>query len=93
MFSPAASAIPLLISAQSGMGEAFVLDLVSKGWQVAMFDIQANADLQSKVGDAATSYKCDVSDYDQQAECFQKVWDTYGRLDLVCLNAGIFDRR
>ena len=78
---------------QSGMGEGFTLDLVSKGWQVAMVDLRVNPELQSKVGDAATFYSGDVSDYDNQVKCFQDAWDKYGRLDLVCLNAGIIDRR
>lgn len=78
---------------QSGMGEGFTLELVSKGWQVVMVDLRANPELQSKVGVAATFYSGDVSDYDSQAKCFQAAWEKYGRLDLVCLNAGIIDRR
>lgn len=28
-----------------------------------------------------------------QAEMFQKVWNKYGRIDALCANAGIVDRR
>ncbi|CAK7200434.1 hypothetical protein SEUCBS139899_003129 [Sporothrix eucalyptigena] len=74
------------------MGEGFTLDLISKGWQVAMVDVKANPELQAKVGNNASFYTGDVSDYDSQAKCFQAAWDKYHRLDLVCLNAGIIDR-
>ena len=75
------------------MGEALSENLVNKGWQVAMSDIQPNADLASRLGENASFHKCDVSDYDSQAKCFQEVWDKYGRLDALCANAGIVDRR
>lgn len=28
-----------------------------------------------------------------QARAFQEVWDRYGRLDALCANAGIVDKR
>lgn len=75
------------------MGEGLCEDLVGKGWQVAMADIQSNAELASKLGDSASFHNCDVSDYDSQAKCFQEVWDKYGRIDALCANAGIVDKR
>ncbi|KAL1900980.1 hypothetical protein Sste5346_002043 [Sporothrix stenoceras] len=84
--------VALITGASSGMGAGFTRDLVQKGWNVAMVDLKASPDVQADVGDAATFYTGDVSDYDSQAKCFQAAWDTYGRLDLVCLNAGIIDR-
>lgn len=75
------------------MGEALSEDLVVKGWQVAMADIRPNAELAAKLGADASFHNCDVSDYDSQAKCFQEVWDKYGRLDALCANAGIVDRR
>lgn len=80
-------------AAQSGMGTALSIDLASKGWQVAMADIQPNADLQQQLGDNASYHHCDVADYDSQATCFQEVWDKYRRLDALCANAGIVDKR
>ncbi|EFX03983.1 hypothetical protein CMQ_911 [Grosmannia clavigera kw1407] len=58
-----------------------------------MLDLQPNSELQSKIGEAGSFIKSDVSDYDSQAKAFQGAWDRYGRLDLVVLNAGITDRR
>ncbi|KAJ4309424.1 hypothetical protein N0V84_011514 [Fusarium piperis] len=87
------SSVALITGACSGMGEAFTQDLVNQGWRVAMMDIKPNADLVAKLGDAVSFHQCDVSDYDSQAKCFQEAWDKHGRLDLVCLNAGIVDQR
>ena len=92
-FIDASHLIPSTDFIKSGMGTALSVDLVSKGWQVAMADIQPNAELQQKLGDNASYHHCDVADYDSQATCFQAVWDKYGRLDALCANAGIVDKR
>lgn len=75
------------------MGEALSENLVKKGWRVAMADIQQNGQLASKLGDSASFHYCDVADYDSQAKAFQEVWNKYGRLDALCANAGIVDKR
>lgn len=75
------------------MGEALSENLVKKGWQVAMADIQQNAQLASKLGNSASFHHCNVADYDSQAKAFQEVWNKYGRLDALCANAGIVDKR
>lgn len=76
------------------MGEGFTRDLVRQGWRVAMVDLRPNAALLAELGgdDAFSFHEGNVADYDSQARCFQAAWDRYGRLDLVCLNAGIIDR-
>ncbi|KAF4983582.1 hypothetical protein FZEAL_1032 [Fusarium zealandicum] len=84
--------VAIVTGASSGMGEALSEDLASRGWQVAMADIQPNETLSSKLGDNASFHICDVSDYDSQAACFQEVWVKYGRLDALCANAGIVDK-
>lgn len=75
------------------MGEGFALHLASKGWNIAMVDINPKQELINKLGEDAIFQKADVSDYDGQAKAFQAAWDKYGRLDLFIANAGIFDRR
>jgi NAD(P)-dependent dehydrogenase (short-subunit alcohol dehydrogenase family) len=75
------------------MGEALAEDLASQGWQVAMADIKENDQLSSRLGENASYHYCNVADYDSQAQCFQSVWDKYGRLDALCANAGIVDKR
>ncbi|KAH8886033.1 NAD(P)-binding protein [Thozetella sp. PMI_491] len=36
--------------------------------------------------------QCDVSNYEEQVAMFRAVWDKWGRLDVVILNAGFADR-
>lgn len=84
--------VAIVTGASSGMGEALSRDLTSKGWKVAMADIQANEELSKELGEHAAFFQCDVADYDSQAHMFQAVWNKYGRLDAACLNAGIVDR-
>jgi NAD(P)-dependent dehydrogenase (short-subunit alcohol dehydrogenase family) len=75
------------------MGMGIVERLVAKGWKVAIADVKANAAFAEQLGAASKFFACDVADYDSQAGMFQKVWDTYGRIDALCANAGIVDRR
>ncbi|KAK3061569.1 hypothetical protein LTS18_005908 [Coniosporium uncinatum] len=75
------------------MGKALSRDLVQKGWRVAMADIRPNGELSKELGDKAEFFQCNVADYDSQARMFQGVWSKWGRLDALCANAGIVDRR
>ncbi|KAF2492232.1 NAD(P)-binding protein [Lophium mytilinum] len=74
------------------MGQGLSRDLVSKGWRVAMADIQPNAELSKELGEGAEFFETNVADYDSQARTFQAVFDKYGRIDALCANAGIVDR-
>jgi NADP-dependent 3-hydroxy acid dehydrogenase YdfG len=58
-----------------------------------MADINENIELSKELGENATFFKTDVSDYDSQARTFQSTWDKWGRIDALCANAGIVDRR
>ncbi|KAG9259034.1 15-hydroxyprostaglandin dehydrogenase [Emericellopsis atlantica] len=84
--------VAIVTGASSGMGEALAEALASRGWLVAMFDIQPNDTLAARLGDGATYHHCDVADYDSQARAFTEVWDKYGRIDALCANAGIVDK-
>jgi len=75
------------------MGKALSRDLVQKGWKVAMADIRPNEELSKELGEGACFFRCNVADYDSQAKMFQGVWERWGRLDALCANAGIVDRR
>jgi len=83
----------LLTNSESGMGEALSRYLVQNGWKVALADIQPNAALAKELGANATFFSCNVADYDSQAAMFQGTWDKFGRIDALCANAGIVDRR
>lgn len=75
------------------MGEAISRDLVSKGWTVAMTDINENKSLLNDLGSKARFYKGDVSNYSSQANVFDQVFKDFGRIDALCANAGIVDRQ
>lgn len=75
------------------MGEALARDLVSKGWRVCMADINPNDTLSAELGDAAFFAKTNVADYDSQARTFTETFEKWGRIDALCANAGIVDRR
>jgi NAD(P)-dependent dehydrogenase (short-subunit alcohol dehydrogenase family) len=75
------------------MGEALSRHLVQNGWKVAMADVQTNDALTKELGSNATFFLCNVADYDSQAAMFQGTWDKFGRIDALCANAGIVDRR
>lgn len=57
-----------------------------------MADVNPNADLSQELGNNAIFVKCNVADYDSQAEAFQQAWKKFGRLDALCANAGIIDQ-
>ncbi|KAF2691948.1 hypothetical protein K458DRAFT_473589 [Lentithecium fluviatile CBS 122367] len=86
------ASVAVVTGGNSGMGMGVVEKLVQRGWKVAIADIQENKDFAVKLGDASSFYKCDVADYDSQAQMFQQVWDKYGRIDALCANAGIVDK-
>jgi NAD(P)-dependent dehydrogenase (short-subunit alcohol dehydrogenase family) len=75
------------------MGLALSRELVGRGWKVAMADIQPNVELATELGDEAAFFNTNVADYDSQAATFQAVFQKWGRIDALCANAGIVDRR
>ena len=75
------------------MGEAISRDLVSKGWTVAMTDINENKSLAEELGSKARFYQSNVASYSSQAKMFDQVFKDFGRIDALCANAGIVDRQ
>lgn len=103
------SRVAIVTGGNSGMGIGLVEKLVAQGWNVAIADINENKKFADTLGNASSFHKCNVADYDRyvysfrtrdhiddlhsQAEMFQQVWDRYGRIDALCANAGIVDKR
>lgn len=75
------------------MGEALSRELVRRGWQVAMADIEHNEALSTELGDRTSFHTCHAADYDSQAVASQGVRGRYGRLDATCANADIVGKR
>lgn len=82
------------MSSESGIGKALATRLVDQGWLVACFDIQEESGnaVVDELGINAAFFRCNVCDYDEQAEAFTQVWTKWGRLDAFLANAGHSDR-
>lgn len=86
------SKIAIVTGAGSGIGRASTVALVSDWWTVALAGRRADALAETvsmcDAPDRALAVPTDVTDPDAVAALFQKVVDTYGRLDLLFNNAG-----
>lgn len=86
------SKIAIVTGAGSGIGRASTVALVADGWTVALAGRRADALAETvsmcEAPDRALAVPTDVTDPDAVAALFQKVVDTYGRLDLLFNNAG-----
>lgn len=80
----------LITGGASGMGLAVAKALAQRGegWHLHLLDLQPPLE---KV-ENATFHKVNVTDYEQLAFTFQRIFDTDGRLDFVFANAGIVER-
>jgi len=88
--------VGIVTGAASGMGLALTKHLISKGWKIAMADVNATTGekIASELGRDVMFHKTDVSSYEQQASLFEKAFTWGGnRLDFFAANAGIDDRQ
>ena len=88
--------VAIVTGAASGMGLALTKHLLSKGWRVAMADVDAagGTQLSFELGPDTLFQKTDVSIYADQAELFSRAFRWGGnRLDFFAANAGIDDKQ
>lgn len=88
--------VAVVTGAASGIGLAMTEHLLSRGYRVAMGDVneQEGKRLSSQLGPDTIFYQTDVSSYDQQAAMISRAFAWGGdRLDLFAANAGIDDRQ
>lgn len=72
-----------------GMGESVVEELIKRGWQVLVLDLNAEAgqNVKDRLGDRLSFMKTDVTDYEQLSKAFVEAWKQHSRLDFVFANA------
>ncbi|KAI7541529.1 hypothetical protein KC331_g8512, partial [Hortaea werneckii] len=91
----AESKVSIVTGATSGMGADLAKHLHAKGWKVALVGRTSAAGerVAKEIGDGnARFFQADVASYASQAAMFKAVWQAWGRIDLLCANAGIVDK-
>lgn len=90
--------IALVTGAGKGLGKGFSDILLKNGAKVAMLDQDVSAgtcaiaDFHKVYGEDRTFFlPCDVSSDEQLKGAFEKTAERFGRIDIVCNNAGITD--
>ena len=87
----------IITGAGIGIGRATALQFAREGANVVLVDMNEEAIEKVKneveaVGGNALAIKCDISDEESVREVVQKVIDTYGKIDILINNAGIWRR-
>ncbi len=81
--------ICIITGAGSGMGKAMAHRFVAEGAKVILADISGKQDeVAAAVGNGAIGVHCDVAQEDPVKALIQTALDKYGRLDVLCNNAG-----
>lgn len=81
--------IAIITGAGSGMGKAMAEVFVREGAKVVLADISGDQDaVAAALGDGAFAVQCDVSQEDQVQALIRTAEDRFGRLDILCNNAG-----
>ncbi len=84
-----ADKIAIITGAGSGMGKAMAELFVREGAKVVLADISGAQDaVAASLGEAAVACHCDVSQEDQVQAMIATAEDKFGRLDILCNNAG-----
>jgi NAD(P)-dependent dehydrogenase (short-subunit alcohol dehydrogenase family) len=85
-----ANKIALVTGASTGIGRAVVLRFAAEGATVIGVARHDNIEkLTTDSGGGALGWRCDVDDAAQVAALIKRIRERYGRLDVVCNNAGI----
>lgn len=82
----------------SGIGRAICLALARKGARVVVADIdevggRETVELVARAGSTAVFQRCDVTRSEDLARMLAASFEHFGRLDIVCNNAGIGERQ
>ncbi len=85
--------IAIITGAGKGIGKAIAIAYARQGIKVCciartLIDIESTVNQIKKLGDDAIAIPCDVTNYENLRAAMQKVFERYGRIDLVIVNAG-----
>ena len=86
--------VALVIGASSGLGRQFAKALGNQGAKVAVAARRVEKLEETKaqveeIGAECITVRCDVSDEQSIIDCIKTVVDTFGKIDILCNNAGI----
>lgn len=86
---PFTASVAIVTGGASGMGLSVVKELVRRGWNVLVLDLNEEAGQKQKdrLGNQVSFKKTDVTDYEQLSEAFVETWKKHSRLDFVFANA------
>jgi NAD(P)-dependent dehydrogenase (short-subunit alcohol dehydrogenase family) len=85
-----AGKVAIVTGAAQGIGEAMVRALHAEGARVTVADISGQEEpLASELGDGALAVHVDVTDDASVEAAVKQTLDEFGRLDVICNNAGI----
>jgi 3-oxoacyl-[acyl-carrier protein] reductase len=87
--------VVLITGAGGGMGRAIAVRLAREGAKIGVNDvnlkgIKATLDVLNGVGASGLGLEADVGNVDQVKEMFEKVKSTWGTIDILINNAGMF---
>ena len=81
--------VAIITGAGSGIGKAMAELFVREGAKVVLADISGNQNaVADALGDAAVAVHCDIAQEDQVQAMMAVAEDRFGRLDILCNNAG-----
>lgn len=93
MTNSTAPRVALITGAATGLGQAFGQRLAQDGCDIVLADVDDAKDTVAQVeqaGRRALAVQCDVTDEDAVARLAQAATDTFGQVDIVVSNAGIY---
>ncbi|MQY25178.1 SDR family NAD(P)-dependent oxidoreductase [Nocardia aurantia] len=86
--------VAIVTGGGSGIGRAMAQAFARAGAQVVVSDIDGTAaeKAAADIGDAAVPVTTDIADEDSVQRAVRRALDVFGRIDVLCNNAGIMDK-
>lgn len=86
--------IAVITGAGRGIGKAIAVSYGDNGAKVCCLarsfnEINGTANLINEKGGQSIALTCDVSNYNELSDTFKKIYEAYGGIDIVVINAGV----